>query len=92
VRSAPLGTSRTASRVCGSSRRRRAGAHLLLAGDNTFAHMFVLFAAAKEARDGGNGSQTGSCMILPISILYSVWHTKVGLGRGGVVYRAIVVQ
>jgi len=26
---------RTASRVCGSGRRRRAGARLLLAGDNT---------------------------------------------------------
>jgi len=36
VRSAPLGTPRTASRVRGSGRRRRAGARLLLAGDNTF--------------------------------------------------------
>jgi len=36
VRSAPLGTPHTASRVRGSGRRRRAGARLLLAGDTTF--------------------------------------------------------
>ena len=35
VRSAPLGTPRTASRVRGSGRRRRAEARLLLAGVNT---------------------------------------------------------
>jgi len=33
---APLGTQRTASRIRGSGCRRRAGARLLLAGDNTF--------------------------------------------------------
>jgi len=33
---APLGTPRTASRIRGSGCRRRAGARLLLAGDNTF--------------------------------------------------------
>ena len=36
MRSAPLGTPRTASRICGSGCRRRAGARLLLAGDNAF--------------------------------------------------------
>ena len=36
MRSAPLGTPRTASRIRGSSCRRRAGARLLLAGDNAF--------------------------------------------------------
>jgi len=36
VRSAPLGTPHTASRIRGSGSRRRAGACLLLAGDNTF--------------------------------------------------------
>ena len=36
MRSAPLGTPHTASRVRGSGRRRRAGARLLLAGDTTF--------------------------------------------------------
>ena len=36
MRSAPLGTPRTASRIRGSGCRRRAGARLLLAGDNTF--------------------------------------------------------
>jgi len=36
VRSTPLGTPRTASRVRGSGRRRRAGARLLLAGVTTF--------------------------------------------------------
>jgi len=36
VRSAPLGTPRTASRIRGSGCRRRAGARLLLAGDTTF--------------------------------------------------------
>jgi len=36
VRSAPLGTPRTASRIRGSGCRRRAGARLLLAGENTF--------------------------------------------------------
>jgi len=36
VRSAPFGTPRTASRIRGLGRRRRAGARLLPAGDNTF--------------------------------------------------------
>ena len=36
MRSAPLGTPRTASRIRGSGCRRRAGARLLLAGYNTF--------------------------------------------------------
>jgi len=36
VRSAPLGTPRAAGRIRGSGCRRRAGASLLLAGDNTF--------------------------------------------------------
>jgi len=36
VRSAPLGTPRTASHIRGSGCRRRAGARLLLAGDYTF--------------------------------------------------------
>jgi len=36
VRSAPLGTPRTASRIRGSGCRRRAGARLLLAGENAF--------------------------------------------------------
>jgi len=36
VRSAPLGTPRTASRIRSSGCRRRAGARLLLAGDTTF--------------------------------------------------------
>ena len=37
MRSAPVGTPRTASRIRVSGCRRRAGARLLLAGDNTFA-------------------------------------------------------
>jgi len=36
VRSAPLGTPRTASRIRGSGCRRRAEARLLLTGDHTF--------------------------------------------------------
>ena len=36
MRGAPLGTPRTVSRIRGSGCRRRGGAHLLLAGDNTF--------------------------------------------------------
>ena len=36
MQSAPLGTSRTASRIRGSGCRRRARARLLLAGDTTF--------------------------------------------------------
>jgi len=43
VRSAPLGTPRTASRMRGSDCRRRAGARLLLAGDNTFEGGFGIF-------------------------------------------------